>query len=231
MVIDTDGNAAQDLDLVYPLGADAEILLQNTCIAEAAGNPHRHSANIDVGFVLHPACGNSTTGKAQDFLGHVIGNRIIVGFLHVMAINGESRQTALGVCCQNRSQIHRAGALGAIEAPDCLDGVGIHIERLGTVAPAGGHRQRCRNILGRELLCHAGRLGTTANRRTADHALHRRTIGVLEVLRNQLGGIFCHAHRLIFQAFTDTAPASIDDRANTNFRIQHSCTFLIIIGF
>lgn len=68
----------------------------------------------------------------------------------------------------------------------------IHIERFGTVAPAGGHRQRCRNILGREPLCHAGRLGTTANRRTADHALHRRTIGVLEVLRNQLGGIFCH---------------------------------------
>ena len=147
-----------------------------------------------------------------------------------MAVNGESRQTALGVCGQNRSQIHRAGALGAIEAPDCLDGVGIHIERLGTVAPAGGHGQCCRNILGRELLCHTGSLGTAANRSTADHALHRRTIGVLEVLRNQFGGIFCHAHRLIFQAFTDTAPASIDDRADTNFRIQHSCTFLIIIG-
>ena len=105
--------------------------------------------------------------------------------MRIMAINGESRQTALGVCCQNRSQIHRAGALGAIEAPDCLNGVGVHVERLGAVAPAGGHRQRCRNILGRELLCHAGRLGTSANRRTADHALHRRTIGVLEVLRNQ----------------------------------------------
>ena len=148
-----------------------------------------------------------------------------------MAINGESRQTTLGVCGQNRSQIHCSGALGSIEAPNRLDGVGVHIERFGTVAPAGGHRQRCRNILGRELLCHAGRLGTTANRRTADHALHRRTIGVLEVLRNQLSGIFCHAHRLIFEAFTDTAPASINYRANTNFRIQHSCTFLIIVGF
>ena len=144
-----------------------------------------------------------------------------------MAINGESRQTALGVCCQNRSQIHRAGALGAIEAPNCLDGVGIHIERLKYHSTNRGHGQCGRNILGRELLCHAGRLGTTANRRTADHALHWRTIGVLEVLRNQFGGIFCHAHRLIFQAFTDAAPASIDDRADTNFRIQHSCTFLL----
>ena len=53
-----------------------------------------------------------------------------------------ARQTALGVCCQNRSQIHRAGALGAVEAPNCLDGVGVHVERFGTVAPAGGHRQR-----------------------------------------------------------------------------------------
>ena len=231
VVIDTDGNAAQDLDLVHPLGADAEILLQNTCIAEAAGNAHRHSANIDVGFVLHPACGNSTAGETQNFLGHVIGNRIIVGFLHVMAVNGESRQTALGVCGQNRSQIHRARTLGAVEAPNCLNGVGVHVERLSTIAPAGGHGQCGRNILGRELLCHTGSLGTATNCRTANHALHRRTIGVLEVLRNQLGGIFCHAHRLIFQAFTDAAPASIDDRANTNFRIQHSCTFLIIIGF
>ena len=231
VVIDADGNTAQDLDLIHPLGADAKIFLQNTRIAEAARNAHRHSANIDVSFVLHPACGNSTAGETQNFLGHVIGNRIIVGFLHVMAINGESRQTALGVCGQNRSQIHRAGALGAVEAPNCLDGVGVHVERLGAVAPAGRHGQRCRNILGRELLCHTGSLGTAANRRTANHALHRRTIGVLEVLRNQLGGIFCHAHRLIFQAFTDTAPASINDRANTNFRIQHSCTFLIIIGF
>ena len=231
VVIDADGNTAQNLDLIHPLGADAEIFLQNTRIAEAARNAHRHSANIDVGFVLHPACGNSTAGETQNFLGHVIGNRIIVGFLHVMAVNGESRQTALGVCGQNRSQIHRARTLGAVEAPNCLNGVGVHVERLSTIAPAGGHGQCGRNILGRELLCHTGSLGTATNCRTANHALHRRTIGVLEVLRNQLGGIFCHAHRLIFQAFTDTAPASINYRANTNFRIQHSCTFLIIVGF
>ena len=62
------------------------------------------------------------------------------------------------VCGQNRSQIHRAGALGAIEAPDCLNGVGVHVERLSTIAPTGGHGQCGRNILGRELLCHAGRL-------------------------------------------------------------------------
>ena len=52
------------------------------------------------------------------------------------------------------------------------------------------HRQRCRNVLGRELLCHAGRLGTTANRRTADHALHRRTIGAVTM---GIAGSFCDA--------------------------------------
>ena len=51
--------------------------------------------------------------------------------------------------------------------------IGSHIERLGAIAPARGHGQCFRNILGR-VFCHMGHLNTAANRCTADHALYWR---------------------------------------------------------
>ena len=139
-----------------------------------------------------------------------------------MSIDGKSRKPTLCMCRHNCCQIHRTRALRSVESPDSFDGVRIHIESLCSVTPTGRHRQGCYYIFHLKLFCHPGRLRTSSDSGTADHALYRCSIRILQILRDQFCGNFCHFTGLILQAFTNATPTSIDYRANSNLRVSHN---------
>ncbi len=227
-VVDAQLDAAQDFDHVHPFGADAEVFLEDVGVAVAARDAHRHGAEVHVRLVLHPADGDRASREAQDLLRHVGRHRVVGGVLHVMPVDAESRQAALGVGRHDGGQIHRTRALGPVQAPDRLDGGGVHVEGLGAVAPAGRDRKGRHDVLGRKLLGAGGGFGAAADGRIGNHDLHRRAVRILQVLGDQLLGIVRHAHGLVFKALADAAPAAVDDGADADFWIQHYCSLLSV---
>ena len=137
-----------------------------------------------------------------------------------MAVDGEGGQSLLGIGGQHCRQIYRAGALGAIEAPDGLNGEGVHVEGFHAVAPAGGHGQGGSHVLGGEGLLAFGRFRAAADGAGRNDHLYGSAVRVLQGFDQSLGGIG-HAHGLVFQTFADAAPAAVDDRTNADFRVHH----------
>ena len=167
-------------------------------------------------------------GEAQQLLRHVGGDRGIGDVLDIVAVDGEGGQAPLGVGGHHRGQVHRAGALGAVKAPHRLDGLGVHVEGLGAVAPAPGDGQGGHHVLGGELVRHTGGLGPAADGGAADDALHRGAVGVLQILADEGGGASGHGHGLLLQALPDAAPAPVDDGPDADLRIQHSDKLLLL---
>ena len=159
-----------------------------------------------------------------------------------MAVDAEGRQALLGVGGQHGGQVHRAGALGAVEAPDGLDGVAVHVHGLGAVAPAGGHGQGDGDALVAELLLAGGGLGHAANGGVGDDDLHGLAVGVAQVLLKQPGGGLGHVHGLILQplAHLQRAATTVDGGADADHRIaaeisvlshMNQSSFKIAVGF
>lgn len=119
-----------------------------------------------------------------------------------MAVDAEGGQTLLCVGRKNGRQIHSSRTLGAVEAPDTLDGHGIHVHGLGAVAPAGGDGQGDGDALTLELLRAGGGFRHAADGRIGHNDLHVLAVGVIEIFLEQF---FCglgHGHDLVFQALT-----------------------------
>ena len=224
MVVDLQRDAADDLGHVDPLGADAQIFLEKVGVAVGAGDAHRDAAEVDVRLVPHEPHRDGAAREPQQLLRHVRRDRGVVGVLHVVAVDRKDGQIPLRVGGHGRREVDRAGALGAVEAPDRLDGQRVEVHRLAAVAPAGGYRQGRHDVFGGELLGHLGRLRAAADRRAADDALDRGAVGICKVLRDQLRRRVSHAHRLVFEALADAAPPAVDDRPDANFRITHEMT-------
>ena len=85
-----------------------------------------------------------------------------------MAVDSEGGEPFLGMGGEHGSQIHGAGPLRAVEAPDRLDGIAVHVHGFRTVTPAGGHRQRDGDAFPAEFLLAGGRLGHAADRGIGD---------------------------------------------------------------
>ena len=145
---------------------------------------------------------------------------MVANVLHVMAINGESRQTLLGVRSQHSRQIHRAGPLGAVEAPHRLNGLRIHVEGFHAVAPARGDGQSRNHVLGGEELLALGGFCAAADGAGANDDLHRRAIGIVQGFHQFLCSVG-KAHGLLFQTFANAAPAAINGGTNTDLGINH----------
>ena len=229
MVVDLKRDAADDLRHVHPLGADAEVLLEEVRIAVAARDAHGYAAEVDVRFVLHPAHGYGAARKAQNLLGRVGGNGRVRRLLHVVPVDGERGQTLLGVRGEDGREVHRARALRAIEAPDRLDGAGVHVERLAAVAPATRDGERRDDVLRGELVGAGRGLRAAADGGVGDDALHGRAVGIAQVLLDELFRVLGHRHRLGFQTLAHAAPATVDGRTDTDLRIQHKI-FLPVIS-
>ena len=180
-VVNAQRHAAQDFGEVAPLSADTKIFLEHFRVAVAAHNAHGNSAHIDIGFVFHPAHGNGTACIAQNFFLYIGGNGFVGCILHVVAVDGKSGQSLLGVCRQHSGEINRAGTFGAVKAPNCLDGFRVHIKRFAAVAPAGGHGQCCHYILAAEFILASRGLRAAADGAVRNHALHRRAVRIAQI--------------------------------------------------
>ena len=229
LVVDIQRHAAENLRHIHPLGAQAQVLLHHLRVAEGTHDAHSHPADVQVGLVLHPAHGHRAPGEAQNLFRHIGGDGAVAHVLHIPAIDGEGGQPLLGIGGQHRRQIHRAGALRAVEAPHGFDGSGVHVEGLHSVTPAGGHGQGCHHVLGGEELLTPGGLRAAADGAGADHRLHGGAVGIAQGFHQRLGRL-SQAHGLLLQALADAAPAAVDGGPDADLRIQHghsSCEYFL----
>ncbi|MPN55161.1 hypothetical protein SDC9_202840 [bioreactor metagenome] len=101
-----------------------------------------------------------------------------------MPVDGKRGQTFLRMCGQYSSEINRAGAFGAVEAPYCFDGHRIHIHGFAAIAPAGCHRQCAADIFTAEFFRAACGFRAATDGGIRDHALYRRAVGVKQGFRD-----------------------------------------------
>ena len=193
-------------------------MLEEVVVDQGAGDAHRDVADRKIRLATHRGGGDGSPGERQNFAAYVVRNFGFVFVLHVTAVDAERRQTLLAVSGQYGGQIHGAGALGAVEAPDGLRHGGVHVHRFGTVAPTGRNGQCSADAFAGEFGCRLGRLGHAADTSVGDDAFDRRAACVTYVFRNQFGDGLGHAHRLVFQRFTHALATSVDGRPNADLR-------------
>ena len=138
-----------------------------------------------------------------------------------MAIDAEGGQALLRMGSQHGGQIHRAGALGAVEAPDALNGHGVDVHGLGAVAPAGRDSERDVHTSLFELVGAGSTLGHAADGGVRNNNLDRFSVGIAQVLFKEFLGGLGHGHGLILQGFPDFqwAAPSVNDGTDANDRI------------
>ena len=230
-------HAAEDFHLVHGLDAHAQVALDKGGVDDGAADAHADGADLQVALAAHGGHGDGGPAEPQELLPDVGGDiGDLVQVLDVMAVDAEGGQALLGVGGQHRGQIHRAGALGAVEAPDALDGHGIDVHGLGAVAPAGGDGEGDIHAGLFELVGAGGAFRHTADGGIGDDDLDGLAVGVAEIFLKELLGGLGHGHGLILQGFPDLqrAAAAVDDGANTDDRVVadvavgcHSCFLLV----
>ena len=219
VIVNLQLHAAEHLGHIYPLGADAQVVLEELRIAERAHDAHGNGADAHIGFVLHHADSAGAAGEPENFFLNVAGNGGIRDILDVVTVDREGRQASLVVSGHNGGQIYRAGTLGAVKAPNRLNGGRIQVHRLAAVAPAGSNAQGGAHILRGELLGAAGRLLAAADGAVGNDAFHRSAVWITDLGFNQLLGHLSHLHGFFFQAFPHAEPAAVNDGADANGRI------------
>ena len=129
---------------------------------------------------------------------------------------------------QNGGQIHSARTLGAVEAPDALDGHGIHVHGLGAVAPAGRDGQRDGNALALELLRAGGGFWHAADGGVRDDDLDMLAVGIVQVFLVQLLCGLGHGHDLILKTLAQLhgAAAAVDDGTDADHGVFADVTIL-----
>ena len=229
MVVDAEVHAAQDFYQVGILRADAEILLEEVGVDDGTGNAHAGVAQREVRLAAHGGHGLCGTGKAQNFLSHVGGNRIIVQVLYVVAVDAEGGQSLLGVGGQHGSQIDGTRPLSSVEAPHGFRVVRIHVHCLRTVAPAGGHGDGGTDTLALEFLGAGCTFGHAADGGVGDDTLYGRPVAIAQVALNQVLHCLCQVHGLLFETLTDAALTTVDRRTNANLWINFCHIVLVLL--
>jgi len=150
-----------------------------------------------------------------------------------VAVDAECGQALLCVAGQNGSQVNCAGALGAVEAPYTLNGVRIHIHSLRAVAPAGGDGQSDGYAFLLKLVSASGSLGYTADGGISHNDLYGLTIGVEQVLLEQLLCSLSHCPDQGIQRLTEhhRSAAAVDDGANADYGIIANISVICHIDF
>ena len=176
VIVNALGHTADDLDLVDRLDTHTEIVLNEARIDDRAADAHADRADLQIRLPSHLGDRQSRTAKAQELFAHVTRDLGRVGILHVVAVDAKGGQTLLRMGGKHRSEVYGAGALGSVKAPDRLDRLGVHIHRLGAVAPAGRDGQGDGNALFSELLLAGRALTDPSDRRIGDHDLDRLAV-------------------------------------------------------
>ena len=215
------GHAAQDLGHVDKLDGHAQVLLEEVDVHLGARDAHRAGAEVHVRLAPHLPGGDGSARKGDYLLCDVRGNGRVVSVLYIMAVNLEGGQTALGVRRHRRGKVYGARALRAVEAPDRLEGCGVEIERLGSVAPARGHRQRGDNVFVQKLATSGLGIRATADGTGRHHALHRLPVRIAQRALDKLLGGLRHRHGLPLKGLAHSSLTAIDGGSYTNLWIVH----------
>ena len=218
LVVDAQFHAAAHFGHVDSLHAHAHVAFPEGLVNNGTCDTHGAATDGEVALATQGGHGETSAGKAQNLLSHVLGDGGIIGVLHVVTVDGESRNPLLGITSQSSGQVHSAGALGAIEAPDSLGGGGIGLKSFGDVAPAGSHNQGAAHVVLSELLVTGSSLSRTTDGGVGDDALHGLAVGVGHVSLDEGGGSLGHVHGLILQGFTNAEAAAVNRGADTNGR-------------
>ena len=229
---------SSDLGLVGGLGTQAEVLLDHVLIQDGAADAHAHGAQLQVAVAPGGLGGDGAADEPQQLRLHVVGNGVVADVLHVVPVDAEHGQALLRGGSQRGGQEHGARTLGAVEAPDGLDGVGIHVGDLGGVAPAGRHGQGDLNAFLFKLRLAGSRLGHAADGGVGNDDLDLFAVGIAEIVLDQLLGGQGQTHGLLLQALAlpdvvavdgVVLPAAIDagtdaDGGHVHFQTIHETT-------
>ena len=229
MVVDALLHAAEDLDFVNGLDAQTQIFLHELLVDDGAADAHAHGTDLEVALAAHRGGSDGRAAEAQELFLHVVGNfGDLIAVLHLVAVDAEGGQTLLCVGRQNGGQIHSARTLGAVEAPDTLDGHGIHVHGFCTIAPARRDRQRDGNALTLELLGAGSGFRHAADGGVSHDDLHRLAVGIVQIFLKQLLRGLGHGHDLIFQTLAQLhrAAAAINDGADADYGVFADVTIL-----
>ena len=230
LVIDALGHAADNLGEVDRLAAQAQVLLEEVGIDDRARNAHRHAAHRQIAASAHGGYSLSGTGKAQQFVGHIGGDGIVVDVLHIAPVNAEGGQSLLGMASQHSGQIDGSGTFRTVESPHGLGPIGMHVHGLRTVAPAGGDSDGGPHALAFKLLGTCCALGHAAYGAVGNDAFHRTAVAVSQIRGNQFGHCTGQTHGFLFKTFAHTALTAIDGRTDSDFGILLHVFQLFLCG-
>ena len=216
LVVDAELHAAAHFGHVDSLHAHAHVAFPEVLVNDGTGDTHGAATDGKVALATQGGHGKTGAGEAQNLLSHVLGDGGIVGVLHVVAVDGECGNTLLGVAGQSSGQVHSAGALGAVEAPDSLGRGGIGLEGFGDVAPAGSHDKGAAHVVLSELLVAGSGLSRATDGGVGDDALHGLAVGVGHVGLDEGSGGLGHVHGLILQGFTHAEAAAVNRGADSD---------------
>ena len=214
LVVDAQFHAAANLRHVDRLHAHAHVAFPEGLVHDGTGDTHGAATDGEVALATQGGHGKTGAGEAQNLLSHVLGDGGIIGVLHVVTVDGECGHTLLGIAGKSSGEVHSAGALGAVEAPDSLGRGGIGLEGFGDVAPAGSHDKGAAHVVLSELLVAGSGLSRATDGGIGDDALHGLAVGVLHVGLDEGSSSLGHVHGLILQRLTNAKAAAVNRRAN-----------------
>ena len=220
----------QDLDLIDAFVPHSQIFLEEVGVHDGAGDAHCHASDRKVGLPSHLSHRDSATGETENLLGHILRDRVVLKILDIVAVDSESRKALLGVRGKYCRKINRSRTLRAVESPDSLRPVRIHIHSLGAVAPAGCHGDRSADSLTLEFLGAGCALSHTADRTVSDDTLHRSAVCISQIRGNEGSDIGRKGHCLFLKTFTYTALTAIYGRTDSYFRMLHNIGVLMFMS-
>jgi len=225
-IVDALIDTAGELGHVDVLVAHAEVGAEEVGVDDRAGNTHGHGAHGQVGLALHLRNGQTGGRVVEEAGAHVLGDGGVVSVLHVLAVDAEGGDTDLGVACQGGGEVHGAGALSAVEAPDGVRHRGVHVGGLRAVAPAGGDRHGQADVVLAELGGASLGLVDAADRGVSDDDLDGGAVRVTQVGGEKLGNGLRHVHGLLFERLTNALTAAVNSGADSDAGVVCHYSFI-----
>ena len=225
-IVDTLFDATGELGHVDVLVAHAEVGAEEVGVDNGARDAHGDGAHGQVGLTLHLRDGQASGRVVEEAGAHVLGDGGVVSVLHVLAVDAEGGDADLGVAGQGGGEVHGAGALRAVEAPDGVRHRGVHVGGLGAVAPAGGDRQGQANVVRAELRGAGLGLVDAADRGVSDDDLDGAAVRVAQVGGEKLGDGLRHVHGLLFERLTNALAAAVNSGADSDTGVVCHYSFI-----
>ena len=169
-VVGTLAHASGKFSHVDGFEAHPEVVFPEGGIDDRTGDAHGGAAHGKVCLAAHVGDCETGAGKIEELIDDISGDVGIAGFLHVFAVDAKGGEAFLGMTCERGGEVNRAGALGAVKAPDRLGTVWIHVHRFGTVAPTGGNGDAETDALALEFLFASRSFAHPADVGVGDHA-------------------------------------------------------------